>query len=57
MNVYARDNADTVAEGIPAKRIGKPADMAGTAVYMCSRAGDYLVGITLTVDGGISYAA
>ena len=57
MNVFARDNPDGVSDSIPARRIGRPDDMAGTAVYMCSRAGDYLVGITLTVDGGISYAS
>lgn len=57
MNVFARDNPDGVSTGIPARRIGRPDDMAGTAVYMCSRAGDYLVGITLTVDGGIAYAS
>ena len=46
-----------VAQRIPAQRIGKPSDIAGTAVYMCSSAGDYLVGITIAVDGGIAYAS
>ena len=27
--------------------------MAGAAIYLASRAGDYVVGETLTVDGGI----
>lgn len=57
LNKFARDNPDKVASFIPAKRLGRPEDMAGAAVYMCSRAGDYLVGITLTVDGGIVYAS
>jgi 2-deoxy-D-gluconate 3-dehydrogenase len=56
MNVWTRDNPDEVATRIPAKRVGTPEDMAGTAVYMCSRAGDYLVGITIAVDGGVAYA-
>jgi 2-deoxy-D-gluconate 3-dehydrogenase len=56
MNVWARDNPDDVATRIPAKRVGRPDDIAGTAVYMCSRAGDYLVGITLPVDGGVALA-
>ena len=56
MNVFARDDPEGVAAGIPAKRVGRPEDIAGTAVYMCSRAGDYLVGITLAVDGGIAFA-
>ncbi len=53
MNKAARDFGDAVAKGIPAKRIGEPEDMAGAAVYLASRAGDYVVGSTLTVDGGI----
>jgi 2-deoxy-D-gluconate 3-dehydrogenase len=30
--------------------------MAGAAIYLASRAGDYVVGATLAVDGGIAYA-
>ena len=56
LNKFARDNPEMVAKFIPAQRLGRPEDMAGAAVYMCSRAGDYLVGTTLTVDGGIVYA-
>lgn len=56
LNTLARDNPDQTAKSIPSGRLGRPEDMSGAAVYMCSRAGDYLVGITLTVDGGIVYA-
>ncbi len=56
MNTFARDEPDKVAKFVPSNRLGRPDDMAGTAVYMASRAGDYLVGITLTVDGGVAYA-
>jgi NAD(P)-dependent dehydrogenase (short-subunit alcohol dehydrogenase family) len=41
---------------VPAGRIGTDEDMAGAAIYLASRAGDYVVGVTLTVDGGIAYA-
>jgi Enoyl-(Acyl carrier protein) reductase len=37
-------------------RIGNEEDIAGAAIYLASRAGDYVVGATLTVDGGIVYA-
>lgn len=53
MNRAARDHADEVAKAIPSKRIGVPEDMAAAAVYLASRAGDYVVGETLTVDGGL----
>ena len=56
MNDIARDNPELLNEYIPAGRIGDPQDIAGAVVYMASRAGDYLVGINLTVDGGVAYA-
>jgi NAD(P)-dependent dehydrogenase (short-subunit alcohol dehydrogenase family) len=30
--------------------------MAGAAIYLASRAGDYVVGETITVDGGVAHA-
>ena len=56
MNTAARDHGDTVAKAIPSKRIGTPEDMAGIAIYLASRAGDYVVGNSIAVDGGIVYA-
>ena len=57
MNRAARDHADDVANSIPAGRIGVAEDMAGAAIYLASRAGDYVVGDTITVDGGLVNAA
>lgn len=57
MNKAARDHGGTVAQAIPAKRIGVAEDMAGAAIFLASRAGDYLVGETVTVDGGLVNAA
>jgi NAD(P)-dependent dehydrogenase (short-subunit alcohol dehydrogenase family) len=56
MNRAARDNADIVASMVPAKRIGVDEDMAGAAVFLASRAGDYVIGETIAVDGGVAYA-
>lgn len=53
MNRAARDREDAAAAGIPAGRIGRTEDMAAGAVYLASRAGDYVIGETLTIDGGI----
>lgn len=55
MNRVARDEADQVSQRIPARRIGKPEDMAAAAIYLASRAGDYVVGETLVVDGGVTH--
>ena len=57
MNRAARDHGGEVAKGIPSGRIGLPEDMAAAAIYLASRAGDYVVGDTLTVDGGLVNAA
>jgi NAD(P)-dependent dehydrogenase (short-subunit alcohol dehydrogenase family) len=56
MNRAARDHADKVAKRVPARRIGTDEDMAGVAIYLASRAGDYVVGNTIAVDGGVVYA-
>ncbi len=57
MNRAARDHGAAVARGIPARRIGVAEDMAGAAIYLASRAGDYVIGETITVDGGLVHAA
>jgi len=57
MNKAARDHGDAVAAAVPAKRIGKAQDMAGAAVFLASNAGDYVVGDTLAVDGGVAYSS
>ena len=56
MNREARDHAQETAARIPAGRIGTWEDMAGAAIYLASRAGDYVVGSTLVVDGGVTHA-
>ena len=55
MNRDARDHADVVSKAIPARRVGTAEDMAGAAIFLASRAGDYVVGATIVVDGGVSF--
>jgi len=45
---------EQIAAGAPMKRIGRPDDVAGAAIYLASRAGAYLTGVILPVDGGIA---
>ena len=52
------ETLDKFGEGIkascPLRRIGEPDDMAGVAVYLASKAGAYVTGAVIPVDGGIS---
>ncbi|HEY0698093.1 MAG TPA: SDR family oxidoreductase [Micromonospora sp.] len=43
-----------IEQQVPLGRIGRPDDMAGTAIYLASRAGAYLTGAVIPVDGGIT---
>lgn len=45
---------DQIEASAPMRRIGRPDDMAGTAIYLASRAGAYLTGSVIPVDGGIA---
>jgi NAD(P)-dependent dehydrogenase (short-subunit alcohol dehydrogenase family) len=45
---------DQIRAGCPLGRIGEPEDMAGVALYLASRAGAYVTGAVIPVDGGIS---
>ncbi len=43
-----------IASKVPRKRIGEPEDVAGAVIFLASRAGAWLTGITIPVDGGLS---
>lgn len=45
---------DSIVASCPLRRIGTPEDMAGIAIFLSSRAGAYLTGTVIPVDGGIS---
>jgi NAD(P)-dependent dehydrogenase (short-subunit alcohol dehydrogenase family) len=52
--VFEQMGEDALGSGIPMGRVGKPEDMAGAAIYLASRAGSYLTGAVIPVDGGVS---
>jgi NAD(P)-dependent dehydrogenase (short-subunit alcohol dehydrogenase family) len=49
-----RDFGEQIAAASPLGRIGRPDDMAGVALYLAGRAGAYVTGVVIPVDGGIA---
>lgn len=45
---------EELAARVPRGRIGEPEDMAGVAIYLASRAGAYVTGAVIPVDGGLA---
>ena len=55
MTDFVLDNyGKDIEANCPLKRVGQPEEMAGIAVYLCSRAGAYTNGAVIPVDGGTS---
>jgi NAD(P)-dependent dehydrogenase (short-subunit alcohol dehydrogenase family) len=54
LNTTARDYTDEMKNYIPAKRIGEKDNIAGAAIFLASRAGNFNVGSNIVVDGGES---
>ena len=48
------EQAEKVAADVPLGRIGSADDIAGATLYLCSRAGAYVTGAILPIDGGTS---
>jgi NAD(P)-dependent dehydrogenase (short-subunit alcohol dehydrogenase family) len=54
LNTTARDRTDEMKKYIPGKRIGEKDNIAGAAIFLASRAGNFNVGSNIVVDGGES---
>jgi NAD(P)-dependent dehydrogenase (short-subunit alcohol dehydrogenase family) len=53
MAATLREHGSEIAAAAPLRRIGRPDDMAGVAVYLAARAGAYVTGAVIPVDGGL----
>ena len=53
----AETMGEAIRNNVPLKRWGEPADMAGAAIYLASKAGAYVSGAVIPVDGGIVASA
>jgi NAD(P)-dependent dehydrogenase (short-subunit alcohol dehydrogenase family) len=57
MMAFILDNPETremVEQNVPLGRIGRPDDVAGLTIFLCSRAGAYVTGNVIPLDGGIT---
>jgi NAD(P)-dependent dehydrogenase (short-subunit alcohol dehydrogenase family) len=57
MTAHMLPHEQEMAKGIPVRRLGQAEDAAGTAIFLCSRASNYICGHTLAMDGGMIAAA
>lgn len=54
MKKTLEDFGEAIIASVPRGRIGQPEDMAGVAIYLASRAGAYVTGAVIPVDGGMA---
>ena len=47
--------AEGTARAVPTKRMGDTQDMAGPCLFLSSRAGSWITGVTIAVGGGIAF--
>ena len=47
-----RTQGDAIVAGVPLGRIGTPDDVAGACLFLASRAGAFVSGATIALDGG-----
>lgn len=52
MAATLKSKGDEIIKKVPLGRVGSPEDIAGTCVYLASRAGQYTAGAVIVVDGG-----
>jgi NAD(P)-dependent dehydrogenase (short-subunit alcohol dehydrogenase family) len=57
MTAFMFEHEEELVRAIPLGRAGTPEDIAGTAIYLASRAGAYTTGAVVVVDGGIATLA
>ncbi|BEJ04443.1 hypothetical protein CcaverHIS641_0202600 [Cutaneotrichosporon cavernicola] len=46
------NSVEEIAQGVPLRRLGQASDIAGTCIYLASRAGAWTTGAIIPVDGG-----
>ena len=57
MAATLKEHRETIEANVPLGRIGTPEDVAGACLFLSSRAGSYVNGATITLDGGSVVAA
>ena len=54
LNVSEEQVVDTISSNIPAKRVGKPEELADLVTFLASEKSSYITGQSIAVDGGVS---
>ena len=54
LNISEDQVVDTISSNIPAKRVGKPEELADLVTFLASEKSSYITGQSIAVDGGVS---
>jgi len=57
MAATLKNFGDVIVSGIPLGRIGSPQDIAGACLFLSSKAGSYVNGALIALDGGTLVAS
>lgn len=52
-NMTKHFDTDTLSKAVPLGRVGQPTDIAGLVIYLCSKAGSFMTGNVIPLDGGL----
>jgi 3-oxoacyl-[acyl-carrier protein] reductase len=54
MDIAEEKIVEAIANNIPAKRVGKPEELASLVTFLSSERSSYITGQSIAVDGGVS---
>jgi len=54
-DIYTKEQIEALCKKIPLRRLGKPEEVAGVVLFLCSSFSTYITGQIIIVDGGRTF--